>query len=230
MKRGTHVVVDGERGILRAAHFAVLVALSEAISARCVPELGGLCEQLRRVLVVDKQHVVDTAFVQQRELVQCMGELGSRVFRAALEPFNALFGAFAQAELPVKLCDAETVHGAGVQRGGGLAEELQRFGGLAAAAPAVLAAGAGAVRGVGVAVLGGEDEEWVGAIKVLFGLDGADAVGVAVREEVLRGRVAAVCEALEQRGGLADELVAFFLGALYLHYVARGLDGDGEGL
>ena len=37
--------------------------------------------------------------------------------------------------------------------------------------------------------LGGEDEERVGAVKVLAVLDGAEPVGVAVGEKVLRGGV-----------------------------------------
>ena len=53
------------------------------------------------------------------------------------------------------------------------------------AAPAILAAGAGPVHSVQVAVLGGEDKEGVGAVKVLVVLDGAKPVGVAVSEKVL---------------------------------------------
>ena len=115
-------------------------------------------------------------------------------------------------------------------RGGGLLVELDRLGGLAAAPPAVLAAGAGAVGGVGVAVLGGEDEEGEGAVEVLAALVGADAVRVAVGEEVLGGHVAAVGEALEEGHGLVHEVVALREGLLDVHDVPRGLHGDGHRL
>ena len=48
---------------MRAAHLPILVALAEAIGAGCVAELGGLSEQLSRVLVVDEYDVFDTALV-----------------------------------------------------------------------------------------------------------------------------------------------------------------------
>ena len=64
-------------------------------------------------------------------------------------------------------------------------EELNGFGALQVAALAVLAAGAGLVRSIWVAMLGGEDEEQVGAVKVLAVLDGAEPIGIAVSEKVL---------------------------------------------
>ena len=71
-------------------------------------------------------------------------------------------------------------------------DELNSFGTLPAAAPAILAAGASPVHSIWVAMLGGKDKEWVGAVKVLAVLDGAEAVGVAVNEKVLRGGMPAV--------------------------------------
>ena len=98
------------------------------------------------------------------------------------------------------------------------------------ATPAILAEGASLVRSIRVAVLGGEDEEWVGAVIVLAVLDSAEPVGVAVGEKVLRGSVPVVCEVFEQAGGLADEVVALLDGLLDLNDVGLGLDGNGEGL
>ena len=49
-----------------------------------------------------------------------------------------------------------------------------------------------------MAVLGGEDEERVCLVEILLVLRRPDAVGVAVREEILGCRVAAVGETLEE--------------------------------
>jgi len=89
--------------------------------------------------------------------------------------------------------------------------EADRARTLTPAAPAVLAARASTVGRVWVAVLGGEDEEWERLVKVLPAADGADAVGVAVSEEVLCIRVTAVGEPLEEDGRLLDERVALLL-------------------
>ena len=110
----THVVVDGERGVLRTAHLAVLVALAQAVCARCVAELARLREQFGGVLAVNKDDVVDAALVEEGELVERMGELGGGVLRGALEPLDALAGALREAELAVELRNAEAVHSAGV--------------------------------------------------------------------------------------------------------------------
>ena len=98
------------------------------------------------------------------------------------------------------------------------------------AAPAVLTAGAGPVCSVWVAVLGGEDKERVGAVKVLVVLDGAKPVGVAVGKKVLQSNVPMVHKAFEQAGGLMDEVIALLDGLFDLNDVGLGLDGDGEGL
>ncbi len=62
-RHGTYVIVDGQRGILWAAHLAVFVALTEAVRARGVAELRCLRKELRGVLVVDKDDVVDAPLV-----------------------------------------------------------------------------------------------------------------------------------------------------------------------
>ena len=108
--------------------------------------------------------------------------------------------------------------------------ELNSFGTLPVATPAILAAGASPARSVRVAVLGGEDEERVGAVIFLAVLDSAKPVGVAVSEKVLRGGVPAVCEVFEQAGGLVDEVIVLLNGLLDLNDVGLGLDGNGEGL
>jgi len=118
--------------------------------------------------------------MEQRKLVQSMRELGRRMLGATLEPLDALLRALRKSELSVEFGDTESVHRAGVERGAGFAVECESLGRLASAPPAVLTACSGTVGGIGVAVLGGEDEEWVRAVKVLFVLDGADAIGVAV--------------------------------------------------
>jgi hypothetical protein len=85
----THVVVDGEGGILRAAHLSVLVALAKAIRAWSIAELGCLCEELCRVLVIDKDDIVNAPLMEEGELVESMRELCSSVFGRALEPLDA---------------------------------------------------------------------------------------------------------------------------------------------
>jgi hypothetical protein len=62
----THIVVDGESRILGATHLAVLVALAKAIRAWSIAELGSLGEELSRVLIVDKNDVVDASLVEER--------------------------------------------------------------------------------------------------------------------------------------------------------------------
>jgi hypothetical protein len=168
--------------------------------------------------------------VQERELVEGVGELGCGMLCRAFEPLDALSGAFGEAELAVELYYAEAVHGARVEGGGGLAEELEGLGGLTPAAPAVLAACARTVRCVRMAVLCSEDEEGVGAVKVLLALVGADAVCVAVCEKVLGGGVAAVGETLEEGECLRDEVVALLDGLFNVHDVAGGGLGYGVGL
>jgi hypothetical protein len=118
--------------------------------------------------------------VYKCELLQGVGELGRRVLHAPLQPLHAVLRPLVQAELAVQLNDPEPVERARVQRGRGLAVELDGLGGFSSAAPAILAVPRG------VAVLRGEDEERVGSIKILLAPRGADPVRVAVGEEVLR--------------------------------------------
>ena len=215
-----------ERGVLRAPHLAVLVALAQPIRAGCVPELRRLREQLRRVLVVDEEHVVDPPLVEERELVQRVRELGRGVLGRALQVLDALLRALRQPQLAVELRDAQPVQRARVPCRRRLLVELDGLGRLPPAPPPVLAARSCTVGRIGVAVLGGEDEEGEGAVEVLAALVRADAVRVAVREEVLGGHVPAVGEALEEGHGLVDEVVALRDGLLDVHDVPRGLHGD----
>ena len=78
-----------------------------------------------------------------------------------------------------------------------------------------------------MAMLGGEDKEGIGTIKVLLSLVGADPVGVAVCEKVLRGRVAAVGETLEEGECLCDEVIPLLGGLFNVHDVAGGGLWDG---
>ena len=59
---------------------------------------------------------------------------------------------------------------------------------------------------------------------------GADAVRVAVGEEILRGHVPAVRIALEERSGLLYEVLPLFDRLFDLHDVARREFGDGKRL
>ena len=107
----THVVLDGECGVPWTAHLAILVALAQAVCARCIAELARLCEQLGSVLTVDKDNVVDATLVEEGKLMECVGELGSGMLRGALEPLDALVGALRKAELAIELHNTEAVHG-----------------------------------------------------------------------------------------------------------------------
>jgi hypothetical protein len=81
-----------------------------------------------------------------------------------------------------------------------------------------------------VAVLGGEDEQGESAVKVLAILVGADAIRVAVGEEILRGHVSAVGIALEERSGLLYEILPLFDGLFDVDDVTRRKFGDGKRL
>ena len=104
-EKTTNVVMYRQRGVLRAPHLAVLVALAQPVRAGRVSELRRLREQLRGVLVVDEEDVVDAALVEERELVQRVRELGRRVLGGALEVLDALLRALRQPQLAVELCD-----------------------------------------------------------------------------------------------------------------------------
>ena len=63
----THIVVDGERGILRTPHLSVLVALAKAICTWIIAKLCSLREELGGVLVVDKDDIVDAPLMEERK-------------------------------------------------------------------------------------------------------------------------------------------------------------------
>ena len=184
-----------------------------------IAELCRLCEQLDRIFVVHKQDVVDATLVEQRKFVEGMRKLGCCVLGRTLEPFYALFWSLGQTQFAVELGDAQTVHGTGVEGGSRLAEEGDGLCRLTSAAPAVLAACTRAVGGVGMVVLGCENEERVCTVKVLLGLDGANAVGITVGEEVLGCGMPPIGETLQKRGGLAHEVFTLFQRLLDLEEV-----------
>lgn len=194
----THIVVDGECGVLRAAHFTVFVAFTETVRARSVAEFRRLRKEFCRILIVNKHDVVDTPFMEEREFVERVGKLGSSVLGGPLEPFNTFLWPFRHAEFAVEFGETEPVKGTGVGRCCGLAVKLNCLGRLSSAAPAILAACTGAVCGIRVAVLSSEDEEGKGTVKVLAVLVGPNAIRVAVSEEVLGGHVSTVSIALEE--------------------------------
>src|SRR5882757_126276 len=128
-----------------------------------------------------------------------MGKLRGGMLCAPLEPLDTLPGIFGKAELAIEFGQAKAIHGPGVLRGASLAEELNCFGAVSPAAPAVFATCACAVAGVDVAVFRGNDEEGKGTIKVLFTPNCADSIGETVCQGVLRKNVAAICDALQER-------------------------------
>ena len=105
----TYVVVDGEGRILRAAHLSVLVALAKAIRAWSIAKLGSLCEEFGRVLIVDKDDIVDSPFMEEGKLVEGMWELRSGMFGGALEPLDAFLWSLGQAQFAVEFSNAEAV-------------------------------------------------------------------------------------------------------------------------
>jgi hypothetical protein len=225
----THVVVDGEGGILRTAHLSVLVALAKAIRAWGIAELCSLCEELGGVLIVDKDDIVDAPLMEERKLVEGMWELRSSMLGGALEPLDAFLWPLGHAQFAVELCDSEAVQGPWVRRSSSFAVELDCLCGLATAAPAILAAGTGSVGGIGVAMLSCEDEEREGTIKVLAVLVCADAVSKAVGKEVLGGHVSTVGVAFEEGGSLLYEIFALFDSFFDVYDVGRREGGNGEG-
>ncbi len=162
--------------------------------------------------------------------MQRVWEFRSRVLGGALEPFDALLGPLRQAQLAVEFSESEAVQRTGVGRSSGFAVKLYRFRRLTPAAPAVLTACPSSVRGIRVAVLGGEDKKGEGAVKVLAVLVGPNAIRVAVGEKILRGHVPAVCIALEERSGLLYKIFPLFDSLFDVHDVARGEFGDGKRL
>jgi hypothetical protein len=166
--------------------------------------------------------------MKQCELVEGMGEFGCGVFSAPLEPLDTLLGALGEAEFTVELGNPQTVHGTGVEGSGGFAEKLDCLGRFPAAAPAVLAACTCTVGGIGVTMFGGQNEERISFIEVLFSFHGSDAIGAAVSQEVLAGGVASVSEALEEGGGFPDEIITFFESPLHDQEISRGVGRDGK--
>ena len=78
---------------MRATHLPVLVAFAEAVRTRRISKLRRLCKQFRSVFVVDEEHVVDPAFVEESKLVQRVRELGRRRLRGPLEVLDPLLRA-----------------------------------------------------------------------------------------------------------------------------------------
>ena len=178
--KGTHIIMYRQRRILRTPHLPILITLPQPKRTRRIPQLGRLSQQLCRILTIHKQHIIDPPLMQQRKFMEGMGELCGGRFGTAFEPFDAFFGGFGEGEFAVEFGDAEAVHRAWVECGGGFAVEGEGFGGVASAAPAVLAACSCAVSCIWMAVFGGEDEEGKSTVEVLFVFVCADTVGVAV--------------------------------------------------
>ena len=176
----THVVVDGEGGILGAAHLSVLVTLAKTIGAWSITKLRSLCEELGRVLIVDKDDVVYAPLMKEGKLVECMWELRSSMLGGALEPFYTFLWSLGHAKFAIKFCNAEAVQRPGVGRSGSFAVKLNSLGRLATATPAILTARTGSIGGIRVAMFSCEDEEREGAIKVLAVLVCTNTVGEAV--------------------------------------------------
>lgn len=164
---------------------------------RCIPELGGLPEELGSVIIIDENHILNALLMTQRKFMQRMGKLCSGMLCAPLEPLDTFPGIFGKPELAIEFCQAETIHGTRMLRGASLAEELHCFGAVSPAAPAVLATCACTVASIDVPVFRGNDEEGEGTIKVLFTPNRADSIGETVCQGVLRKNVAAICDALQ---------------------------------
>jgi hypothetical protein len=226
----THVVVDGEGGILRTTHFSVLVALAKAICAWSIAKLRSLCKELGGVLIVDEYDVVDASLMEERELVKSMWEFGSCVLGGALEPFDTFLWSLGHAQFAIEFGNAEAIQRPGMGRRGSFAIKLDSLGRLATAAPAILTARTSPVGGIGVAMFSRKNEEGEGAIKVLAVLVRANAVGEAIGKEVLRRHVSTVSIALEEGGGLLYEIFAFFDSLFDVHDVGWCGLRDGKGL
>jgi hypothetical protein len=115
-------------------------------------------------------------------------------------------------------------------RSGSFAVKLDGLGGLATAAPAVLATCTSPVGRIGVAMFRGKDKKGKGAIEVLSVLVRANSVSEAVGEEILRRHVSTVGVALEERRSLLYEIFALFNSLFDVHDVAWCGFRDGEGL
>ena len=181
----TDVVVDGERGVLRARSLAILIALAEVVGTRRVSELCGLRQEFRGVLIILEQYVVDAAFMQNAELVQRMRELRGGIFTRTLQQVDRRALVYGQPELAVELRSAQAVERTGVLRRRRLLEKRDGFGGVALAAPAVLAAGTRAVASVRMAALRREDEQRICFVEILTVAGSTETVGVAISECIL---------------------------------------------
>lgn len=188
---GVAVKVQAERRVAGTGQDAVLVGLAHAQAGLWMAEFRGAGEELRGVGLVFEDVVAVAVDVQGAELKGPGVVLRVGRLAGALEPLDALAPPVARkAEVVGEAGSAEARRSARVALGGRLAVELHGLGVVGAAAPAVLVAQRGAVAGLGVAVLGGRDEERKGALVVRSSIveeAGREAVG----EVVLRQGVAA---------------------------------------
>lgn len=56
-------------------------------------------------------------------------------------------------------------------------------------------------------MLGGEDEEWESLVKVLSAPHGSNPIRIAIRQEILCVRMSPICQTLQQRRCLFDQLL-----------------------
>lgn len=110
----THVVVYTKRRILRTPHPPILVTLAQLERARRIPQLCRLGQQLARILEIDKEYVIDSPFMEEREFMQRVWEFRRRVFGGSFEPLDAFLWTHGEAEGAVEFSCSEAVHGAGV--------------------------------------------------------------------------------------------------------------------
>jgi len=71
----THVIMYREGWVLRTSHLAIFVAFSQSMCTRSIAQLCSLGEEFYGILAIDKQDVVNTAFVKKCELVKGVREL-----------------------------------------------------------------------------------------------------------------------------------------------------------
>lgn len=132
--------MDAERGVLRAAHLAVLVTLAEPIGRWRVLQFRCSSEKLCRILLVLQKlpsacialepatdgayledDVFDSLFVQDGQLVQTLRlwrlDLVCELCRAR-EPLHAVLRPLRESEFAVQLGETKAVHGADVREDG----------------------------------------------------------------------------------------------------------------
>ena len=226
----THVVVYGQRWILRTPHLPVLVTLTKAVSTWCITQLRSLSKELSGIFIVNKYDVMDSSFVQECKLVQGMRELGSSMLGGAFEPLDTFLRSLRQAQFAVKFGNSEPVQRTWVGRGSSFAVKLYCLCGLPTTAPPILAARSGTVGCVRVAVFGSEDKKGKGAVEVLAVLVCTDPIRVAIRQKILRGHVSTICVPLEEGSGLLDKIFTLIYRLFHVHHVGRREFGNGERL